>query len=92
MTDHYRHQYTSKHYIQSLRVTIALTPHSDPPVWVVWHESLFLGLMTYDPIKGQYIAQIDGHQTYAHTQTEALEMIVKAHLKAHLEGMGVMAS
>jgi len=36
--------------------------------------------------------QIDGHQTYAHTQTEALEMIVKAHLKAHLEGMGVMAS
>ena len=86
MIDHYRHQYTSKHYVQGLRVTIALTRQSNPPVWVVWHERDFLGLMTYDPIKGQYIAQIDGRQTYAHTLTEALGVIVKVHLK----NMGVV--
>jgi len=88
MIDHYRHQYTSKHYVQGLRVTIALTRQSDPPVWGVWHERDLIGFMRYDPIKGQYIAQIDGHQTYAHTQTEALEAIVKAHLK----GMGVVVA
>jgi len=81
MIDHQRHQYTSKHYVQGLRVTIALTRHSDPPVWVVWHGDDFIGLLTYDPIKVQYIAQIDGHQTYAHTLTDALGVIVKAHLK-----------
>jgi len=81
MIDHYRHQYTSKHYVQGLRVTIALTRQSDPPVWGVWHERDLIGFMRYDPIKVQYIAKIDGCETYAHTLTEALGVIVKAHLK-----------
>jgi len=87
MIDHYRHQYTSNHYVQGLRVTIALTRQSDPPVWGVWHERDFLGFMRYDPIKGQYIAKIDGCETYAHTLTEALGVIVKVHLKS----MGAVA-